>query len=71
MLSRIDKKFIKLLVNPQVRPTIHCIEDVKWVLKAAAKLETSLFVHLKIDTGMSRMGIKPSNINVVLSDFEY
>ena len=35
MLSRIDKKFIELMVNPQVRPSIHCIEDVKWVLKAA------------------------------------
>lgn len=68
MLSSFDKKSIKLLVNPQVRPSIHCIEDVIWIIKAAEILNTSLFVHLKIDTGMSRMGIKPSDLDKVIHE---
>lgn len=68
MLSRFDKKHADLLNNPQVRLSIHNVYDIKWLAETANKLKTLMHVHIKIDTGMSRLGIDPSKLNKVIHE---
>ena len=68
MLSRFDKKHADLLKSNQVRLSIHNIDDIKWIVKIAQKLKIIIQVHVKIDTGMSRLGINPDDLNKVIHE---
>jgi alanine racemase len=42
-----------------IEPVVCALEQVKGLAEAARKVEKQVAVHLKVDTGMGRVGIKP------------
>lgn len=46
----------KELTRRQIRPAVYSYEMARAYSKAAQKCRTDVFVHIKIDTGMSRIG---------------
>jgi len=50
------------IVRHKLTPAVCELSQVEALEKAAALKETSLPVHLKIDTGMSRLGVLPSEL---------
>ena len=53
-------------------PTVHRIEDVEAIARAAARLgrRTPVPVHLKLDTGMARLGLTLSELDKFITDFK-
>ncbi|MBI3406522.1 MAG: alanine racemase, partial [Acidobacteria bacterium] len=58
----------KLLVY-RLTPVITDVEQVKWLDKAATKNSARVPVHLKIDTGMHRLGIPAEKILDFIAEF--
>ena len=56
-LGRISNNNLELYKSGQVRCTINTIEDVKELAKFGTP-NSPVFAHLKIDTGMGRMGVR-------------
>jgi len=57
ILGLIQKKDIKLLFKYRLRPTV-CSEDLAYALnKKAARKNSPFRIHIKIDTGMGRIGL--------------
>jgi len=42
-----------------VMPTISSLAEAKWFSRAAARLRKIVVIHIKVDTGMGRLGIAP------------
>jgi alanine racemase len=61
----------KRFIEHKLTPTVTRIEDVKLLERAAktAKMKSRLRFHLKINTGMNRLGISPSQIAAFASAF--
>ena len=55
------------LVEMEVRPTVFMIETAKQLSDAAVKLNKICRIHIKVDTGMTRIGIMPDDdgMNIV------
>ena len=51
-----------LLVRHHLRPVVWTIEHLERVAAAATQVGAAVSVHLKIDTGMSRLGALPSEL---------
>ena len=43
-----------------VMPTISSLAEAKWFSRAATSLHKTVAVHLKVDTGMGRLGVAPA-----------
>lgn len=50
-------------VQHEFEPVVCTIEQVKGLAEAAKKAGTKIGVHLKVDTGMGRVGIRPDQIH--------
>jgi len=59
VLSLLDDSEIDALVSFRLSGLVHSIDYCKKIAEKAAELKTEAFVHIKIDTGMSRIGCKP------------
>ena len=55
-----------LLVEKDIRPAVSTLEDATALSKAAADLGKTAKLHLKVDTGMSRIGMAPTEENADL-----
>lgn len=55
------------LVRHNLLPVLHSEQAIDFLETAAAKQNKKVNVHLKIDTGMSRLGVLPKDLNSVLS----
>ena len=53
------------IVHLKLTPTVWESSQVEWVDKAAAKLNTQARVHLKVDTGMGRLGVGLDSLQAV------
>lgn len=49
------------LVKMDVRPTVFMVETAKQLSDAAGKLNKTCKIHIKVDTGMTRIGIMPDD----------
>ena len=52
------------LVKEEIRPTVFRLDMAKELSNAAIQLNKILKVHIKVDTGMSRVGITPDDIGI-------
>ena len=50
---------VELVVAEGVTPTISSLAEAKWFSRAATRLNRPTGVHIKVDTGMGRLGIAP------------
>lgn len=48
---------VESAVCDRVMPTISSIEEGRWFSKAAIRLDTRVRIHIKVDTGMGRLGV--------------
>ncbi len=49
-----------------VRPTISTPDEAKWFSRAAVKLNKLVHAHIKVDTGMGRLGVSPGQTRELL-----
>ena len=61
VLSEPRPSAMPAVVAADLRPTIYTQEGVAWAAKAAAGLPAPLRVHVKVDTGMHRVGATPDD----------
>ena len=66
-LGRLSKDELKICESGQVRCTINSFEDIKPIEDYGCKNSISIKVHLKIDTGMGRMGIRYEDLDNILT----
>ena len=52
---------VELAVAEGVMPTISSLAEAKWFSRAAARLRKIVVIHIKVDTGMGRLGVAPAN----------
>ncbi|MEO8432543.1 MAG: alanine racemase, partial [Acidobacteriota bacterium] len=52
-----------LLAAHDLTPTLYDVEQARTLAATAAGLETPLPVHLNIDTGMGRLGVRPDDLS--------
>ena len=64
-LGKISASSIDLYQSGQVRCSINSVKDVN-ILEKNGSEKTPFFAHLKIDTGMGRLGIKIENYHFIL-----
>jgi alanine racemase len=50
---------VETAVRDEVRPTISTLEEVKSFVSAARRFQRKVPIHVKIDTGMGRLGVAP------------
>ena len=73
-LGRISLDELDVYASKQVRCTINSVEDMKLIDKYARQHSIRIIAHLKIDTGMGRMGIRFEDLDSILvhlSDSQY
>lgn len=56
----------EMLLHHRLTPVVHSEQAIELLEQAAAKLGQKVSVHLKIDTGMSRLGVLPKDLPAVL-----
>ena len=59
-----------VMISAGLTPVIHSADVVKPLDIVAKSLGKRVGVHLKIDTGMTRLGIRPESLNSVLSSLK-
>ena len=70
VLSHLDLKEIPLLFRYRLTPVLDRIEMVRAISREARRRGGGNFpIHLKVDTGMGRLGILPAEIPRFLQDF--
>jgi len=57
----------KLCLNNNITPVVYRLDMVESLNKAAAEINTVADVHIKIDTGMGRLGIRWDQLNEFVS----
>ena len=67
LLSSGDPAEAALLAAQRLVPTLHDAEQVRAMGEAAAGLARPLSVHLKLDTGMGRLGVRPEALAETLA----
>ncbi len=50
-----------------LEPTVSSVQEIAFLERSAAKAKKTLPLHLKIDTGMNRIGVKPADLEAVVS----
>ncbi|MCE5299606.1 MAG: alanine racemase [Spirochaetia bacterium] len=48
------------IIKYRLEPSVFTPEEIAWLNKAAQKAGVTIAVHLKVNTGMNRLGIKPA-----------
>ena len=52
------------LVEMDIRPVVFSVKTAKQLSEAAVRLGKTMKVHIKVDTGMSRIGIRPDDSGI-------
>ncbi|MCI9045799.1 MAG: alanine racemase [Hungatella sp.] len=60
VLGVTHKRQYEQLVRQQIRPAVFSREQAKGLSETAVRLGTAVYVHLALDTGMSRIGMSPT-----------
>jgi alanine racemase len=60
------KEQVDLIFRYDLTPVVYRIETVEWLSLAANVLGKTVGVHLKIDSGMSRLGILPNQVDAFM-----
>ena len=58
LLSKFDYKDLNALIKNQIRLTVDTLDDVAHIVSTAIANKKKAYVHIKINTGMNRLGIK-------------
>lgn len=61
---------LKYLKEYNITPTVASVTILKEIDKFARKSDTIIKFHLKVDTGMGRIGITPGNINEFIEHYK-
>ncbi len=61
-----DAEFIQSIVDYDLQPVVVDLENLQMLSEAAEKHDRQVGVHLKIDTGMGRLGIMPEDVAAYL-----
>ena len=70
-LGRILPSELDVYESGQVRCTINSFDDIKIISDYANKKNISIITHLKVDTGMGRLGVSIDDFNKVLREIKY
>src|SRR5512141_1906645 len=52
---------VEIAVRDDVMPTISTLEEAQWYSKTATKYRKTVAIHIKVDTGMGRLGVEPDH----------
>jgi alanine racemase len=66
VLLGVDAEFIQSIVDYDLQPVVVDLENLQMLSEAAEKHDRQVGVHLKIDTGMGRLGIMPEDVAAYL-----
>ncbi len=66
VLGHVFEEHYPMLVQYGIRPAIFTLEAAKQLSKAAQEADKDIAVHIKIDTGMGRIGMPPGRESVKL-----
>jgi alanine racemase len=58
---------VSLAIRDGIHPTISCFEEAAEFSKAASRLGKTVQAHLKVDTGMGRLGALPEQVTGLVS----
>ena len=58
MLGKFESCDLELLISKGIRLTVDTLSDVESIKNACIKLNKKAFVHIKLNTGMNRLGVK-------------
>lgn len=53
---------VESAVRDEIMPTISTLEEARWFSAAAVKFHKKVPAHVKVDTGMGRLGIEPGSV---------
>jgi len=70
ILGYTPNEYIKELIDNNITQTIYSKEQADYFNETASKLDKKLKVHIKIDTGMRRLGFKWNNIDALVKLFD-
>ncbi len=62
LLSSGDPAAVEELADRRLTPTVHDVRQARELGAAAASLPRPIGVHLKLDTGMGRLGVRPHEL---------
>ena len=60
------REHIDLVLKYDLIPVVFRIETVEWLSNAATNAGTKIGIHLKVDSGMSRLGLLPEQVDAFL-----
>jgi alanine racemase len=60
------REHIDLVLQYKLTPVVFLIETVEWLSRAATGAGLQIGVHLKVDSGMSRLGLLPDQVDCFL-----
>jgi len=66
VLAGVLRENLSLLFEMRLTPVIHSMESALLIQEKAAKKDIVKAVHLKIDTGMARIGVRPADVPLFL-----
>lgn len=52
--------YMETAIEMEIRITVFCLEDAVYLSELARKLGKKAIIHIKVDTGMSRIGMPPT-----------
>jgi len=64
VLGYINPDYAEIVVKNEIRPSVFSVGFAQQLSKAALKINSLVHLHLKIDTGMGRIGFKPDQASV-------
>lgn len=66
LLSSGDPGSVEELFARRLTPTVHDVRQARDLSAAAASLPRPIGVHLKLDTGMGRLGVRPEDLEALI-----
>ena len=69
ILGGLQKEEVHSIVENGLTPTVYDIEILGPLSKEVEKIDTELEFHLKVDTGMSRLGIKTEDVHPFVKEY--
>ncbi len=71
VLSYCGNENLDEIINYNLIPTVHDTEFAKKISEAAVKAQAAVKVHIKLDTGMTRLGFDARNIEETVRAIKY
>lgn len=68
ILGKVSQADLPTLIKKGIRLTVDSLQDVEFISTAAADLSKRAYVHIKVNTGMNRLGVKtPLQLQTLLT----